>query len=169
VCRRLSGLGWETRREVTIVGGRARRWIDVLAFDPRRRLLLVVEIKTWLDDLGAIERQLDWYKREASGRRYFGDRPVRTIGWLLFLATAEVDAAISRNRDAFDVRFAARAGTMRRCLDGGAELDDVIGDGVALIDPRRRRKDWLLPCRADGRRSPAPYPTYAAAMAAMSA
>lgn len=50
VDRRLAGAGWLTRREVTIVRGRMRGWIDLLAFDPRRRILLVVEIKTWLDD-----------------------------------------------------------------------------------------------------------------------
>jgi transcriptional regulator with XRE-family HTH domain len=172
VSRRLIGLGWETRREVTIVSGRTRGWIDVLAFDPRRRILLVIEVKTWLDDLGAIERQLDWYKREAAAR-IFGIRPVRTVGWLLLLATAEVDAAIHRNGDAFDIRFAARAGAMRSLVAGEAEptLDDsgATVDGIALIDPRRRRRDWLMPSRADGRRSPAPYASYAAAVAAMSA
>ena len=169
VSRRLTGLGWETRREVTIVSGRARGWIDVLAFDPRRRLLIVIEVKTWLDDLGSIERQLDWYKREAAAGEVFGARPVRTVGWLLFLATADVDAAINRNLDALDVRFATRAGAMRRLVDRGSELSADLADGMALIDPRRRRRDWLLPSRADGRRSPAPYATYAAAVEAMSA
>jgi putative transcriptional regulator len=71
--RRLIGLGWQTRREVTIIRGRSRGWIDILAFDPRRRILLVVEIKTWLDDLGAIERQLDWYLCEAPSWRETSD------------------------------------------------------------------------------------------------
>ncbi len=68
VSRRLTGLGWETRREVAIASGRTRGWIDVLAFDPRRHILLVIEVKTWLDDLGAIERQLDWYKRRSASQ-----------------------------------------------------------------------------------------------------
>ena len=63
--RRLSGLEWQTRREVAIVRGRTHGWIDLLAYDPRRRILLVVEIKTRIDDLGSIERQLDWYLRES--------------------------------------------------------------------------------------------------------
>jgi DNA-binding XRE family transcriptional regulator len=79
--RRLLGLEWLTRREVTIVRGRTRGWIDLLAYDPRRRILLVVEIKTWIDDVGALERQLDWYIRESpSIARGFGWHPVRTIG-----------------------------------------------------------------------------------------
>ena len=170
VSRRLASIGWETWREVTIVSGRARGWIDVLAFDPRRRILLVIEVKTWLEDLGAIERQLDWYKREAvSASRVFGVRPVRTIGWLLFLATGEVDAAIHRNQDAFAVRFVARARAMQALVAGEDAADLTLADGMALIDPHRRRRDWLMPSRLDGRRSPAPYASYADAAAVTSA
>ncbi|HET9085796.1 MAG TPA: helix-turn-helix transcriptional regulator, partial [Candidatus Limnocylindrales bacterium] len=64
VGRRLARIGLDVRREVTIVRGRTRGWIDLLAYDARQRLLLVVEVKTWMDDLGALERQLDWYERE---------------------------------------------------------------------------------------------------------
>src|SRR5688572_18218178 len=65
VDRRLRGAGWETAREVAIVDGRWRGWIDLLAFDPRTGTLLVIEIKTVIDDLGALERQLGWYERVA--------------------------------------------------------------------------------------------------------
>jgi hypothetical protein len=29
--------------------------------------------------------------------------------------------------------------------------------GLALIDPRSRRRDWLIPTRVDGRRTVLPY------------
>ena len=167
VDRRLTELGWVTRREVTIVRGRMRGWIDLLAYDPRRQILFVIEVKTWLDDLGAIERQLGWYTREApSVARGLGFRPVRTMGWLLILATTETDDAIRRNRDAIDRRFGIRAVEMRSLANGGS---GTTGDGIALIDPRRRRRVWLMPTVADGRRIKAPYADYADAVRAMSA
>jgi len=167
VDRRLHRAGWLTHREVTIVGGRTRGWIDLLAFDPRRRILVVIEVKTWLDDLGAIERQLDWYVREAPHvARARGLRPVRTIGWLLVLATKASDVAVRRNRDALDRRMPARARDMRALLAGG---DAPLADGIALIDPCSRRRDWLMPTQLDGRRSKAPYLDLAAARQRMSA
>jgi transcriptional regulator with XRE-family HTH domain len=163
--RRLGGF-LEVRREVTIVRGRTRGWIDLLAYDPRRRLLLVVEIKTWIDDLGSIERQLDWYEREApSIARGFGWRPVHTIGWVLALASADVDEALRRNRDAVERAFPGRARDLARVLAGD---DELPGRGIALMDPRSRRRNWLIPSRIDGRRTAAPYLGMADARAVMS-
>ena len=39
--------------------------MDLLAWHPATGLLLVIEVKTELHDLGANERQLNWYEREA--------------------------------------------------------------------------------------------------------
>lgn len=166
--RRLTGHGLQTRGEVTIVRGRTRGWIDLLAYDPRRRFLFVVEIKTWIDDLGAIERQLDWYVREAPTiARELGWRPVRTIGWVLALATADVDEALRRNRDVIDRAFPGRARNLLSLLDGGESPESARG--ITLIDPRNRRRTWLIPSRVDGRRSPAPYRDMAEALLWMSA
>ena len=165
--RRLAGFGLDVRREVTIGQGRARGWIDLLAYDPRQRVLVVVEIKTWIDDLGSIERQLDWYEREAAASaRAFGWRPVRTVAWVLALASADVDEALRRNRDAVARAFPARARDLARFLAGG-ELARLRG--IALIDPRNRRRNWLISTRSDGRRIALPYMTAADARAAMSA
>jgi transcriptional regulator with XRE-family HTH domain len=168
VDRRFRGLAWQTHREVTIARGRTRGWIDLLAYDPRRRILLVVEIKTWIDDLGAIERQLDWYLLEAPTiASRFGWRPVRTIGWVLALATADVDESIRRNRDVIDDAFPARARELNALLLGGDVVD--IRRGIALIDPRSRRRAWLISSRVDGRRSLAPYRDTGQARLVMSA
>lgn len=156
VDRRLMSLGWQTRGEVTIVRGRIRGWIDLLAYDPRRRILLVVEIKAWIDDLGSVERQLDWYVREAPAiGRELGWRPQRVVGWVLALATADIDETMRRNRDVIDRAFPGRARDLRGVL---ADRDpDPPSRGIALIDPRNRRRTWLIASRADGRRSVAPY------------
>jgi transcriptional regulator with XRE-family HTH domain len=168
VDRRLKGLAWQTRGEVTIARGRTRGWIDLLAYDPRRRILLVVEIKTWIDDLGAIERQLDWYMREAPTiASRFGWRPVRTIGCVLALATADVDESIRRNRAVIDRAFPARARGLNALLRG-ADVTDITR-GIALIDPRSRRRAWLISSRVDGRRSLAPYRDTGQALLLMSA
>lgn len=46
VDRRLRRAGWEVRREVEVVNGQSHGWIDLLAFDPRTGMLLIIEVKT---------------------------------------------------------------------------------------------------------------------------
>lgn len=160
VDRRLRAAGWETRREQTIVLARAHGWIDLLAFDPRTRTLVIVEIKTRIDDLGAIERQLGWYERDAPqiAQRH-GWRPRRIDTWLLILASEEAEAAIRDQREVLRLGFPVRASDMRQVLAGVER--PPRGRGLALIDPATRRTEWLIPTRLDGRRSVAPYRDYA--------
>ncbi|MGK2850428.1 MAG: helix-turn-helix domain-containing protein [Candidatus Limnocylindrales bacterium] len=158
--RRLRAAGWETRREQEIVLARAHGWIDLLAFDPRTRTLVIVEIKTRIDDLGAIERQLGWYERDAAliAQRH-GWRPRRIATWLLVLASEEAEAVLRDQREVLRLAFPARASDMRQVLAG---VDGPrIGRGLALIDPASRRADWVIPTRLEGRRSVAPYRDYA--------
>ena len=80
VARRLERTGWRVATEVEVGGDRSRGWIDVLAWHPATGLLLVIEIKTELHDLGAIERSLGWYEREAwAAARQIGWRPRRVL------------------------------------------------------------------------------------------
>lgn len=158
--RRLRGLGCPTAREVEIVQGRSHGWIDLLAFDPKTGTLLVVEIKTRLDDIGAIERQLSWYERSAFDvARGLGWRPRRVVSWLLMLASDEVDRALRSNRELLAQAFPIRARAMSRLFVPGEP--PARGRGLALIDPLSKRRDWLISSRVDGRRSPAPYVGYA--------
>jgi transcriptional regulator with XRE-family HTH domain len=160
VSRRLQALGWQTAREVEITHSRSHGWIDLLAYDVRSRTLLVIEIKTMLDDVGATERQIGWYEREARAiARQRGWAPRRVVTWLLILATDEVDARLRANRLLIDQVFPVRATDMtNRLLDADGPWAD--GRGLALIDPSSRRRDWLIRCRIDGRRSSAPYRDY---------
>jgi DNA-binding XRE family transcriptional regulator len=159
VQRRLETSGFLCAREVVVVQGTFRGWIDLLAFEPGTGTLLVIEIKTVLDDLGGAERQLGWYERVAEGpARSQGWHVRRTRAWLLCLASTEVENAVRLNRDALRVAFPVRAGPMRDGLAGRRPLPP--GRGLALIDPSRRRRDWLLPTRLDGRRRAAPYRSY---------
>ena len=154
VDRRQRTAGWWTAREVTLVDGRYRGWIDLLAFDPSSGTLLIIEIKTRLDDVGALERQLSWYERSApvlARERGWSPRSIRSV--VLLLASEEVERAIQANREVVDVAFPRR----HAVLDAAGDQ----GRGMALIDPRRRRRDWLMRSRIDGRRGPAPYRDYA--------
>ena len=88
VQRRLEAAGWEVAREVRIDDGRYHGWIDLLAYDAATGTMIVIEIKTRLDDVGAIERSMYWHLREAArAARRLGWRPRRSAGWLLSLAS----------------------------------------------------------------------------------
>lgn len=158
VDRRLRGLGWQTAREVELTEGRAHGWIDLLAFDPRTGTLLIIELKTRLEDLGAVERQLGWYARlGGSAAQRLDWRPRRIVTWLLCLASDEVETSIRLQRDVIDIAFPVRASTMSEIARGEA-VD--LRRGIALVDPSNRRAEWLIRTRLDGRRSPARYAGY---------
>ena len=159
--RRLRGHGLETAREVGIIDGRTRGWIDLLAFDRRTGTLVIVEIKTSIDDVGQLERQIAWYERLApDAARGLGWRPTRTATWVLVLATSTNDEAIARQRDVLRQALPTRAGSM---VEGLRVASIPAGRGIALIDPRSKRREWLIASRVDGRRSPAPFADLAVA------
>jgi transcriptional regulator with XRE-family HTH domain len=167
VQRRLTSAGFQIAREIEVIHGRTHGWIDLLAFDPRTGLLLIVEVKTSIDDLGAIERQVGWYERLAvSTALERGWRPEAVFSWLLVLATTNVDQTIRMQRDVLQRAFPMRAAAMRAMLNGQRAVTGT-GRGLALIDPSSRRRDWLLPSRSDGRRSDAPYLDYSDALRRM--
>lgn len=155
--RRLRALGLETAGEVEIVHPRSHGWIDLLAFDPRTRILIIIEVKTWLDDLGAVERQLGWYERSAfDAARRLGWTPERSMPWLLMLATTAADRFVREYRDTLAITFPMRAREMLAIASGRAPAGR-LPRGLALIDPVSRRREWLMRSGVDGRRSPAPY------------
>ena len=158
VDRRLRNLGWETAREVEIVHGRSHGWIDLLAFDRRTSTLLVIEIKTRLDDLGALERQVGWYERMAwQPARALGWRPRRQISVVAALASDEVDDVVRDHRDVIRIAFPFRAADL--VADPASATSG--SRGFALIDPASRRREWLIRTSVDGRRSRLPYRRYA--------
>jgi len=163
VGRRLRTASLAVAREVELIHGRMHGWIDLLAFDARTGTVVIVEIKTRLDDLGMIERQLGWYERRALlVARDLGWEPQRVSTWLLLLASDEVDTALRDNGEALRTPFPMRAPEMQASLDGTLAQ---VGRGLALIDPSSRRQRWLIRARVDGRRSAAPFRDYADAAA----
>lgn len=162
VDRRLRAAGLLTAREVEIVHGRSHGWIDLLAFDPRSSILVIVEIKTRLDDLGALERQIGWYERSAfETANRLGWRPTRSVTWLLGLASTEIETVLRSNRSIFDQAFPIGADAALDWLTESATARPPDGRVLALIDPASRRHDWLIRTRSDGRRSDPPHRDYA--------
>ena len=161
VDRRLQAAGWVTAREVEIVHGRSHGWIDLLAFDPRTGTLLIIEVKTRLDDLGALERQVGWYERMAwPAARRMGWRPRRTTSIVLALASDEVERVVRAHRDLMALAFPMRAAVL--IADPSSMVSGARG--FALIDPSSRRRDWLIRTSTEGRRSRLPYRDYAGAL-----
>ena len=157
--RRLQAAGWRTAREVEIGSDRSRGWIDLLAWHPESRVLLVIEIKSEIHDLGAIERAMNWYQREAwaAGRR-LGWLPRRVGSALLVLQSEVNDRTIAINRDVLAATFPQRADGLARIVGGATDKAD--GRNLAMIDPRSHRARWLRATRVDGRRTSAPYADY---------
>lgn len=161
VASRLRRAGWEVETEVEIGGDRSRGWIDILAFHRESGLLLVIEIKTEIRDLGAIERSLNWYERESMGAsRRLGWQPRRRVGCLLLLATDANEARAAANREPLFVGFPGRARDLAAVITG-TTWSGAWSRAIAMIDPLSRRASWLRPLRVDGRRSPAPFADYA--------
>lgn len=185
IVRRLVAAGWLVRTEVQIGTPERPGWIDVLAFHPTAEILLVIEVKTELLDVGEVARQLGWYEREGvAAARQFGWRPQRIVGALLLLATADVDRRLSENRLVLGEVFPGRATELARLIanESGRAVARVAADVaaparmaelaapaapaaavrfLALIDPRSRARHWLRRSTVDGRRSKAPYQSYA--------
>ena len=162
VARRLERAGWLILTEVEIVGSAGPGWIDVLAFHPASATLLVIEIKTEIHDLGRIQRTLDWYEHAAwPAARRFGWRPRRSLGALLVLETAAVDAALRENRELLTRTFAGTAADLSVLVGGRASGPPGPRRSVAAFDPSSRRAAWLRPTKLDGRRTPPAYLDYA--------
>jgi transcriptional regulator with XRE-family HTH domain len=126
--RRLRSSGWLVAREVEIVHARSHGWIDLLAFHPGTRTLVIVEIKTRIEDIGLIERQLAWYERSAPvvAADRFGWRPSSVASWPLLLQSDEVESAVLRDREVLHQVFPVRATDMRAVLAGALPSTGLI-------------------------------------------
>jgi len=161
VRRNLERDGWVVEQEVEIGTERVRGWIDVIAFHPGGKALLVIEIKTELHDIGATQRTMAWYEREAwSVARRCGWEPQVQGALLLVLKTRANDLRLRENRELIDQAFPTRATALSRWL-GNADGSRLAFRGLAMIDPLSRHRAWLHPTKLDGRRVEAPYADYA--------
>lgn len=116
---RLGSAGWETRSEVTFAIWGDRGAVDLLAWLPAARSLLVVEVKTEITDVGETLRAFDVKIRHAAA-------VAASVGWTspAIVSAALVVAETRTNRR----RISAHAQTFRGLLpDTGRELRALLG------------------------------------------
>lgn len=147
--------GWEVRGEVEVGQGRFRGWVDLLAFRPLDGTLVVIEIKTRIDDLGRIVRTVGWYTRSAPDAALrLGWRPRRIVRLLAVLASADTETRLELQHHLIRAEFPASSAAVAAWIEDPEA--PAIGSAVVLIDPGTRRQRWIVPRRSEGRRTPPP-------------
>jgi hypothetical protein len=122
VVRRLRALGWDVAVEVSFARNGERGSIDVLAFHPGRRALLVIEVKSVTPDMQAMLGGLDRKAR-------LGPAIARERGWdPATVARVLVLGDTRTNRR----RMEAHGATIRSALPAGTrEITRWVADPVA--------------------------------------
>ena len=116
VKRRLERWGWNVRVEVSFSQYGERGRIDLLAFHPRLRILLVIEIKTELVDVQALLGSLDQKARLGSvAARQFGWRPAMVVPAIVFLEHSATRKRLGSVETLFD-RYSLRGRAAVRWL-----------------------------------------------------
>ncbi len=165
VARRLQRAGWLTSTEVAIGDEEPRGWIDLLAFREADAALLVEESKTELPDMGAMQRTVAFYEREAARTaRQLGWRPRTIATVVIVLDSAAVASRLGDNRDLAQRAFPTPPARLQAWIDRpGAPAPS--GWTMAMVDPARRQGPWLRPTPVSSRRRTHAYANYADAAA----
>ena len=112
----LRGLGWLVEIEVTYASFGERGSIDILAWWPRGRIALVIEVKSELTSVEATIRKLDEKVRltiDSIATTRFGERP-RAVGRLLVLpATSTQRERVARAGQVLDAALPVRFDPVR--------------------------------------------------------
>jgi transcriptional regulator with XRE-family HTH domain len=148
VTRRLEALGWEVRPEVSFAVYGERGSIDLVAWHPATRTLLVIEVKTELVSVEETLRRHDAKVRLAAGivRERFGWDPVRVARLLVLPDATTPRRRVARHdavlRSAYPLRgrrLRAWLASPRGSAAGIAFVPDTSGRrGTAPGTTRRR-------------------------------
>lgn len=154
VARDFLAAGWEIRPEVSFAFYAERGVIDLLAWHPGRRILLVIELKTELVDIGEMLGTLDRKRRLAP-------QVAKGLGWepaAIGIALIVAERAMNRRR------LALHARTIRAALPGRghrfrAWLQDPTGPIAAAVlwansNEVGTIRDWAPTRRVRRRKSP---------------
>lgn len=169
VAHRLRAAGWAVASEVEIEGRWGPGWIDIMAFHPLARQLLVIEIKTEIEDLGRIQRTLGWYVHaSAAAARRDAWHAQSTTAALIVLSTRATDARLRENRQLIRIAFPTPVRDLRRWIEDPT-TPRPIGWTVAAIDPLARTRSWLRTTVLDDPRLAAKHLDYATIARALEA
>ena len=139
VKRRLEGWGWLVQVEVSYSQWGERGRIDLLAFHPATRIVLVIELKTLLVDVQAVLGTLDTKARLAPDIvRRFGWQAERVVPVIVFSEERTTRNRVDRVGPLFD-RYSVRgraAGTWLRRPDSASAPTGLLLFVAAGTRPR---------------------------------
>ena len=109
--------GWLCEAEVTFSVYGERGSIDLLAWHPTRRALLIIELKTELADPAALVAQVDRYRRLAAAIiRERGWDPAFVGAWVIVADSSMNRRRLARHRTMLRGRFPVEGRTIRSWL-----------------------------------------------------
>jgi transcriptional regulator with XRE-family HTH domain len=121
--------GWEIEPEASFSVYGERGVIDVLAWHPKRRMLLVIELKTEIVEIGMLLAKMDQRRRLAADvvRRAFGWDPLAVSTWVVVADGRTNRRTLAAHRDVLRRKFPIDGRSMRRWLRDPAGRVDALG------------------------------------------
>jgi transcriptional regulator with XRE-family HTH domain len=143
--RHLGDLAWLTALEAQIGDEVPRGWIDLLGFRAIDRALVVDESKADLPDMGAMQRSLAFYEREAPHvARRLGWSPRSVTVMVLALDSEQMARRLRDNRDIVKHSFTGEVEPLDAWLRDPKQ-PRPRGWTIAMVDPASRADRWLRP------------------------
>jgi len=157
----LARRGFVPALEMEVGAGSVRGWIDLMAFRAADRALIVDETKGDLPDVGAFQRSLAFYEREArAAANRLGWNPTRVVVLATMLDSATMAQRLMDNRELLTRAFPSPVERLLAWIDDpGAPAP--FGWTLAMCDPASRSAAWLRPTTLGSRRRPPAYADYA--------
>ncbi len=135
----LGGFGWEVRPEVSFASYGERGVVDLLAWHPARRALLVVELKTEIVDVGELLGTLDRKVRLAPEVVARLDWRPTTVGACLVVAESMRNRrAVAAHRGTFGAALPDGIGALRTWLRGPARGGGPVRATIFFSNSRQR-------------------------------
>jgi transcriptional regulator with XRE-family HTH domain len=165
VAGQLARRGFLPALEVEVGAGPVRGWIDLLAYRPADRALIVEETKGDLPDVGAFQRSLAFYAREArAAANRLGWKPTRVVVLAAMLDSVAMGRRLLDNRELLTRAFPSPVDRLLAWIDDPSAPAPFAWT-LAMCDPATRSAAWLRPTVLGPRRRPAAYADYADAAA----
>jgi transcriptional regulator with XRE-family HTH domain len=120
--------GWVFEPEVSFSLHGERGIIDILAWHPGRRMLLVIELKTEIVEVGMLLSKMDQRRRLAGNvARPFGWDPVAISTWVVLADSRTNRRALAAHRRVLRAKFPIDGRSIRRWMRDPRERIDALG------------------------------------------
>jgi transcriptional regulator with XRE-family HTH domain len=120
--------GWVFEPEVSFSLHGERGVIDILAWHPGRRMLLVVELKTEVVEVGMLLAKMDQRRRLAANvAPRFGWYPIATSTWVILADSRTNRRALAAHRTVLRTKFPVDGRSVRRWMRDPDERIDALG------------------------------------------